>query len=293
LLYTLLAACLPEPALAWLRESARKIKSGERKRDLYMSFSAVPRYVPRDLLAPSAEEGEEAARYRAGLDLSHWTLQEAARVWLLLQLPPRQNLFTSELYALFDTADLGEQLALYKGFALFPFPEHLRSQAAEGIRTNMTSVFDAIALDNPYPADYLPEEAWNQMVLKAAFLDRPLYRIQGLDERANARLARIVSDYAHERWAAGRVVSPELWRAAGESWNETLAADARRLFADPHPLQRQAAALLCRRADHPDAQALLREQAQAGPLPPAQTWDALARDWWDQQKAHAQSHPKR
>jgi len=278
--------------LSWLQESGRKIKGGERKRDLYMSFSAVPRYVPRDLLAPTAEERQDAAGYRAGLDLSHWSLQEAARVWLLLQLPRQQDPFVADLNALFDTADLGEQLALYKGFPLFPFPEQLRRQAAEGIRTNMTSVFDAIALDNPYPADHLPEEAWNQMVLKAAFMDRPLYRIQGLNKRANPRLARIVSDYAHERWAAGRVVSPELWRAVGTFWSEALTDDARRLFADAHPLQRQAAVLLCRDADHPDAQALLREHEEAASLPSADSWDELGRDWWDQQHPLAQPHEK-
>ncbi len=285
-LFSLLEARLPAPAMAWLAKSREKVAARERARDLFMVFSAVPRYVPRQQVELRATETADLKKQQPGLDLSHWTLDQLARIGLLLELSESESLFTDTLHALFDTADMGEQIALYKGFALFPFPEKLRRQAAEGIRTNMTSVFDAIALDNPYPAEYLEEEAWNQMVLKAAFMDRPLYRIQGLDKRSNPRLARIISDYAHERWAAGRVVSPELWRAAGQSWSETLASDMQKLFADEDPLQRQAAALLCRQADHPDARSLLDQHTPDEPKLQELAWDTLSRQWWDRQDSN-------
>jgi hypothetical protein len=79
----------------------------------------------------------------------------------------------------------------------------------------MTRVYDSIALDNPYPAEYFDDGQWNQMVLKAIFMERPLYRIQGIDRRNNKDLCRIARDFAHERWAAGRLVTPELWRLTG------------------------------------------------------------------------------
>ena len=50
------------------------------------------------------------------------------------------------------------------------------------------------------------------MVLKALFVGSELGPIAGLDDRANPELARILIDYARERWAAGRPVTPELWR---------------------------------------------------------------------------------
>ena len=87
-------------------------------------------------------------------------------------------------------------------------------QAAEGIRTNMTSVFNAVALDNPYPANYLDDLAWNQMVLKALFVGSPLHRIYGLERRNNQKLSQMLVDYASERLAANRTVNSELWELA-------------------------------------------------------------------------------
>ncbi len=76
----------------------------------------------------------------------------------------------------------------------------------------MKPVFEAVAHRNPYPSETFTEDAWNQMVVKAFFMGSTLWPIQGLDERANPRLARMLVGLAQERWAAQRPVSGELWR---------------------------------------------------------------------------------
>ena len=68
----------------------------------------------------------------------------------------------------------------------------------------MRAVFEAVAHRSPYPREQFSENRWNHMVLKALFVDSTLHPMQGLEERANPELAKMLCDYAHERWAAGR-----------------------------------------------------------------------------------------
>jgi hypothetical protein len=84
-------------------------------------------------------------------------------------------------------------------------------------------VFNAVALYNPYPAEYLDDLAWNQMILKALFVGTPLYPIYGLKRRNNPQLSKMLLDYARERLAAKRTVNPELWKLAATFQPEEVA----------------------------------------------------------------------
>ena len=96
-----------------------------------------------------------------------------------------------------------ELVAFYRGLPLYPDQPRYVARATEGLRTNMKSVFEAVAHRNPYPSEQFPEAAWNQMVLKALFVGSPLWPIVGTGPaRATPTLARMLCDYAHERWAA-------------------------------------------------------------------------------------------
>jgi hypothetical protein len=116
----------------------------------------------------------------------------------------------------FQYADEGELCALYRSLALWPEPKRFAARAAEGCRTNMRSVFEAVACDTPFPAKCFDELAFNQCVIKAIFVGAPLWRVWGLDGRLNAELARMALDLADERRSAGRPVQHELWLALGK-----------------------------------------------------------------------------
>ena len=198
--------------LAWLDEKRKQIAGDADERSLFAAFSAVPRYTGKQNLTLTTEDLQIAEEVQPGWFPAHWSVDQAARTLLLLALPSdNEEKYLRSLDKLFTAADVGELVALYQSLPLLPYPERLQSRAAEGVRSNMTAVFNAVALENSYPADYFDDLAWNQMVLKALFVGSPLHLIQGLERRANPELARMLIDYANERSAAKRSVSPELW----------------------------------------------------------------------------------
>jgi len=99
------------------------------------------------------------------------------------------------------------------------------------------------------------------MILKAVFMKRPLYRIYEPDERANPELARMLVDFAHERWAAKRPVSPELWRFVGTFLNEEYITDIKKVI-DGEPLEIEAGLLACATGKYPEAKQLLAQHPE-------------------------------
>jgi len=271
-----------EEDFAWYASAAEKVGRDDKPRDLYMAFSAVPRYTGKAPLQFSEEQAQWAYE-NWEVKLDHFTRDQFTRISLILELPDLSpGDFQRRIQTLLDTADMGEQTAIYKGLPFFSFAEQWKAMAAEGIRTNMVNVFDAIALDNPYPASHLSDNAWNQMVLKAAFIQRPIIRIRGLEKRANTELDRIVSDYAHERWAAGRSITPEIWRAVTSRFSAQpgFQRDIRHLV-EGSDLDRKAAALVLSRADpkpqdFPEELQAEREAIRSGQL----NWESLSQEWF-------------
>ena len=218
----------------------------------------MPRYLGKENLQLTSEDLEAAQAVIPGWYPGHWSVDQAGRTLLLLALPcDDTQQYVRSLDQVFTTADMGELVVLYQSLPLLPHPELHRQRAAEGIRSNMSNVFQAIALRNPYPANYLDDIAWNQMVLKALFVGSPLHLIWGLDSRANPELAKMLADYAHERWAAKRPVSPELWRPVGRFADSAIIADLEKVLADGDTVSQAAAALACAESPLPEAQALL------------------------------------
>lgn len=195
----------------WVEERLAALAAGAPERDLHIFLGLAPRRLGKADLELTDEDHASAYAARPGWRVSGWSIDGAARVLALL-IHAGQRPFAERFKDLRRTADAAELIALYRGLPLYPEPESLAFEAGEGLRSNMRAVFEAIAHDNPFPRDHFDEHRWNHMILKALFVDSRLAPVMGLDERANPELARILIDYAEERWAAGRPVSEELWR---------------------------------------------------------------------------------
>jgi hypothetical protein len=210
-----------EPAaLTWLEEKRSQIAQGAPERLCFAAFSAVPRYLGKRSLQLSPQDLTIAHCLRPGWTPAHWSVDQVGRTLLVLALPiePFES-YPRSLDPLFANADVGEAIALYQSLPILPYPEPLCHRATEGIRSNMTDVFNAIALRNPYPADYLSDNAWNQMILKAVFVESSLALIQGLDRRHNPALTQMLMDHIQERQAAKRSITPEIWQLLNPSPN--------------------------------------------------------------------------
>jgi hypothetical protein len=273
-----LAERLPPASADWLVTVTGLVQAAPTDRPLYLAIGEVARRIPKQPLAPTGAELAAAGESRPGWDPRDWTLEQAARVRLLLASTTDGAVLARRLDTLCSAADVGELVAFYRGLPLYPDPPRYALRAAEGVRSNMRVVFEAVAHRNPYPAEHFAESAWNQMVLKALFVGTRLDLIAGLDARANPALARMLCDYAHERWAASRPVSPELWRCVGPFASGAVLDDFRRLLERGSELEKQAAALALATAEDADAQALLdshpvlAEAARGGRL----DWESLA-----------------
>ncbi|MFH7026796.1 MAG: EboA family metabolite traffic protein [Heteroscytonema crispum UTEX LB 1556] len=215
-----------QECLTWLDEKREQISNKESASVFFTAFSAAPRHTGKADLKLTPFDLKAASAIVAGWSPAHWSVDQAARTLILLALPHNNcEKYLQTLEQVFNAADLGELVALYQALPLLHYPEKLRDRACEGIRSNMSAVFNAVALQNPYPAEYFNNRAWNQMILKALFVGSPLNLIQGLDARINPELSRMLIDYANERQAAKRSVSPELWELVDKETRATGVGD--------------------------------------------------------------------
>lgn len=101
---------------------------------------------------------------------------------------------------------------------------YLRLDAADAVplvedalRTNDTRLVAAAV--GPYAARHLSPHSWRQAVLKCLFTGVPLTAVAEWERRArgDAELARMLTDYAGERTAAGRPVPADLDRVLAQT----------------------------------------------------------------------------
>jgi hypothetical protein len=167
--------------------------SALRDRPLAEVFPAVGRIVGRELLG------------------NGWTTDEAARAALLV------GVSAAEITDLYRYGDAAEKRAVLKALALEEVAATMSAHddncgvdlLDDAIRTNDPRLITA-ALGSPYATEKLPMASFRQAVLKCVFSGIPLAEVDGLPDRVDAELLRMMSDFAAERRAAGRAVPADL-----------------------------------------------------------------------------------
>lgn len=209
-------------ALEWLKTKVELIKTEEKSTQLNLTFSHLPRLAGKQPIVLHAEDKTKIAQLLPGFSLKEWTADRLSRVWLLMQLSDEyKETYIKKISGLFIGSEMNEQIALYSALPFLSYADEWVSRCEDGIRSNIGTVLEAIMYHNPYPAHFLSEGAWNQLVLKAFFTDKDVYCIVGLNERSNHALADTLSDYVQERLAAHRTVNPEIYKLI-EQKNQTI-----------------------------------------------------------------------
>jgi len=229
--------------VSWLETKLDFITSKLSTKDLYITYSLIGTQFKKNSNLHVEIDHPDLSAY---LELQKASIQEIARIYLLKSvLEFNSDFFKDKVANIIQLADTSELESFLKFLILLPNPEDYKFVAVEALRTNIATIFDAISAHNPYPALYFNNQQWNQMFLKAAFIQSELTTFNAVDERANKELARIISDYAHERWAAGRTIDPFFWRPVTNFIEGALIDDMQRLFESKDIVENKVAAICC------------------------------------------------
>lgn len=243
-------------AWQWLSSRVENLAVDSSPGSVARTFTSLPRQLESDIKSSTISlHGALEGPNGLSLVVQKWTITRLARVWLLMCIPKYNEAHYVQLMEqLFKYGDMDELAALYSALPVYHYPEAWQSRCKEGIRSNIGPVRQAVMVNNPYPARFLDEEAWNQLVLKAFFTDEDIPGIIGLKQRNNLRLAQALTDYAYERYAAQREINPMLWILVGPFLDDRAFELMERIMAESHsPLEQKAISYAlnlshCRRA---------------------------------------------
>ena len=180
-----------------------------------------------------------------------WDVGAAARVVLALKVVARAadvRQSVGAIQTLYRSGDESEKVAVVRALSAFGSGDALKPIALDAGRTNSVVLFAALALNNPFPAAHYTEHEFNQLVLKAVFVEVPVQHVFGLEDRTNPSLSRMCEDYVDERTAAGRGFPPGLWLALAPHAGERAVDVLFKAVVDGDPDHRElASAAMARR----------------------------------------------
>ncbi|HVG15457.1 MAG TPA: EboA domain-containing protein, partial [Chitinophagaceae bacterium] len=132
----------------WINEKANGGPANMR-----MAFASIPRKIGKAPIQFTTEEEAAMQQLRPELSINAWPIDRLCRVWLLLHVPSAdKDQYVKEIDTLFLSAEMNELVALYSALPLLAYPEAWRKRCAEGIRSNIGDVLQAIICNNPYPS---------------------------------------------------------------------------------------------------------------------------------------------
>ncbi|PTH90600.1 sugar phosphate isomerase/epimerase [Streptomyces sp. A244] len=193
-----LAAGLPAPAAQWLADAREDVRADPGV--VTMLFPTVSRSCGRGRLPGTDPSPVE------------WTVDDAVRALLLDALPLSGPPLYEAISRLYQEGDTAERRAVLRALPLLDHGDRVGDLALplvrEALRSNDPALVEAAL--GAYAARRLDDAGYRQAVLKCVFTGIPLARVEGLGERTDRELVRMLADFARERLAAGRDVPDDI-----------------------------------------------------------------------------------
>jgi hypothetical protein len=206
----LIRRCCTSASREWWANTVAASDGPFRRKSFDLAFTKAPRMIGPSIV--QLIKGKESSPKDDVSSFEGRPIHELVRIVLLLDAASHVSdeahiELVDELYA---KGEISERIAILHALSLLPTPRRYLATAVDSCRTNIQTVFEAIACENPYPSCYFPDLNFNQLVLKAIFTDVSLHRIVGMSNRITPTLKRMVKDYVKERIAAVRVVHEDV-----------------------------------------------------------------------------------
>ncbi len=170
------------------------------------------------------------------LELNHWSTADIGRAVLLgSALRHCEYDHYRLIQQAYTYSDNSEKKSIVLSLYWLSDDKRVAELCEEVQRTNAMDLFIALALNNPIPAVYYSNSAFNQLVLKSLFQNMQIDQILGLRCRLNPELERMCDDYLHERRLANRDIPASLWltlnpntasQETTEAWIAALNSDS-------------------------------------------------------------------
>lgn len=179
-----------------------------------VELASAPRWLGKAPVTLTPAERDTLASAGVTWPIDGWPLDQLGRAAMLAVVSARLAPIEIErlLGEIHRQGETRERQAMLRALPFLVLPERFVDLAIDACRSHELPVFEAIACENPYPADHFPDPSFHQLVLKALFLGVALERVIGLARRKTPELARMAADYASERRAAGRSVPADIHR---------------------------------------------------------------------------------
>ncbi|MDX2196965.1 MAG: EboA domain-containing protein [Cytophagales bacterium] len=245
-LFKILEKNVHADAYTWVSNTYHTMCNKFTTKDLYITFGMAYKYVPNEVIDKNTITDEAQLSHFKDINL---TSLQLSRIIILLSIPVTDlDLYKKTLYTLIENATHDELQAIFTAYPLLPHTDDIEPKFAQYISTNMTDVFERMALYNPYPAKYLNQNSFNQMVIKTLFVDKNINHIIGLQSRITKELSHLAIDYAAERSAAGRLVRPEMWQLCICADKDLLINTIHKLHTSKYKYENEASILLLQNA---------------------------------------------